>query len=272
MHFPIEFLLLGLVGEGSRWIGNKGWLPPKESGMPFRSRGKVGYLDADGKPALDEGGKPLSAKQKAAIMKREEEMKAKEMGLEVKPEEKAKTKKDKGEKDKSSAAKRADPKDIPIETKSNEAKPSTVASGGSLADVAKAAGVKGVKANSKESVVNAKVVQHIAARKAEQYLAAGKKSDLPQYKSLSNKDVGALAASVASDPFSVDVRGGWVFNSRGKGKIGDQLVKAGLMEPDSGNYKHRLTPVGREFVQSVLQTQYRDMSQKQLMEELSALG
>ena len=50
--------------------------------MPFKSRGKVGYLDADGKPALDEGGKPLSAKQKAAIMKREEEMKAKEMGTE----------------------------------------------------------------------------------------------------------------------------------------------------------------------------------------------
>ena len=80
MHFPIEFLLLGLVGEGSRWIGNKGWLPPKESGMPFKSRGKVGYLGADGKPAEDETGKKLSAKEKAAIMKREEEMKAKEMG------------------------------------------------------------------------------------------------------------------------------------------------------------------------------------------------
>jgi len=73
-------LLLGLVGEGSRWIGNKGWLPPKESGMPFKSRGKVGYLGADGKPAEDETGKKLSAKEKAAIMKREEEMKAKEMG------------------------------------------------------------------------------------------------------------------------------------------------------------------------------------------------
>jgi len=80
-----EFLfLLGLVGEGSRWIGNKGWLPPKESGMPFKSRGKVGYLGADGKPAEDETGKKLSAKEKAAIMKREEEMKAKEMGAKSK--------------------------------------------------------------------------------------------------------------------------------------------------------------------------------------------
>lgn len=92
MHFPIEFLLLGLVGEGSRWIGNKGWLPPKESGMPFRSRGKAGYLGADGKPAIDENDKPLTAKQKAAIMKKEEQMKAAEMGIEVKPEKKAKAK------------------------------------------------------------------------------------------------------------------------------------------------------------------------------------
>jgi len=97
MHFPIEFLLLGLVGEGSRWIGNKGWLPPKESGMPFKSRGKVGYLGADGKPAEDETGKKLSAKEKAAIMKREEEMKAKEMGIEVKPEKKPRAKKQKAE-------------------------------------------------------------------------------------------------------------------------------------------------------------------------------
>jgi len=88
MHFPIEFLLLGLVGKGSKWLGGKGWLPPKESGMPFRSRGKVGYLGADGKPALDEEAKPLSAKQKAAIMKKEGQMKAAEMGIEVKPEKK----------------------------------------------------------------------------------------------------------------------------------------------------------------------------------------
>jgi len=80
MHFPIEFLLLGLVGKGTKWIGGKGWLPPKESGMPFKSRGKVGYLGADGKPAIDENDKPLTAKQKAEIMKKEEQMKAAEMG------------------------------------------------------------------------------------------------------------------------------------------------------------------------------------------------
>jgi hypothetical protein len=78
MHFPIEFLLLGLVGEGSRWIGNKGWLPP---GGSFISRGKTGYLDQKGIPDISPEGKPYSAKEKEAIMKKEEQMINKEMGF-----------------------------------------------------------------------------------------------------------------------------------------------------------------------------------------------
>ena len=85
MHIPLEFLcLVGLVGKGSKWLGGKGWLPPKESGMPFQSRGKAGYLGADGKPAKDEAGKDLTEAQKAEILKKEKQMRDKELG--VKPD------------------------------------------------------------------------------------------------------------------------------------------------------------------------------------------
>jgi hypothetical protein len=87
IHFPVEmFVFVGLVGKGSKWLGGKGWLPPKESGMPFKSRGKAGVLGTDGQPDIAPDGTKLSAAEKAFIMKEEADMKAREMGGKLKKE------------------------------------------------------------------------------------------------------------------------------------------------------------------------------------------
>ena len=97
MHFPpderFEFVKLEVpstwlsLESGGKWLGGKFYRAPGKS-----PSSKLGVLDkggsAPGTKPLDDGGGKYSAKEKAAIMKREEEMKAKEMGIEVKPEKK----------------------------------------------------------------------------------------------------------------------------------------------------------------------------------------
>ncbi len=89
MHFPIderfEFVKLEVpstwlsLESGGKWLGGKFYRAPGKS-----PSSKLGVLDkggsAPGTKPLDDGGGKYSAKEKAAIMKREEEMKAKEMG------------------------------------------------------------------------------------------------------------------------------------------------------------------------------------------------
>jgi hypothetical protein len=89
MHFPpderFEFVKLEVpstwlsLESGGKWLGGKFYRAPGKS-----PSSKLGVLDkggsAPGTKPLDDGGGKYSAKEKAAIMKREEEMKAKEMG------------------------------------------------------------------------------------------------------------------------------------------------------------------------------------------------
>ena len=83
----LEFLfLLGLVGTGSRWRAGIGYLPPGHSAAG--KSGKTGVLGANGEPAIGVDGKKLTAKQKAEIAKKDEEMRNKELGIEPKPVEK----------------------------------------------------------------------------------------------------------------------------------------------------------------------------------------
>jgi hypothetical protein len=93
MHFPIderfEFVKLEVpstwlsLESGGKWLGGKFYRAPGKS-----PSSKLGVLDkggsAPGTKPLDDGGGKYSAKEKAAIMKREEEMKAKEMGAKSK--------------------------------------------------------------------------------------------------------------------------------------------------------------------------------------------
>ncbi len=89
MHSPhderFEFVKLEVpstwlsLESGGKWLGGKFYRAPGKS-----PSSKLGVLDkggaAPGTKPLDDGGGKYSAKEKAAIMKREEEMKAKEMG------------------------------------------------------------------------------------------------------------------------------------------------------------------------------------------------
>jgi len=88
LEFPNVWLSLE---SGGKWLGGKFYRAPGKS-----PSSKLGVLDksgtAPGTKPLDDGGGKYSAKEKKEVLKREEEMKAKEMGTEVKPEEKAKTK------------------------------------------------------------------------------------------------------------------------------------------------------------------------------------
>jgi hypothetical protein len=112
MHFPpderFEFVKLEVpstwlsLESGGKWLGGKFYRAPGKS-----PSSKLGVLDkggtAPGTKPLDDGGGKYSAKEKKEVLKREEEMKAKEMGIEVKPE--AKPKPDKN----AAAAKRLPP-------------------------------------------------------------------------------------------------------------------------------------------------------------------
>jgi len=93
MHFPIderfEFVKLEVpstwlsLESGGKWLGGKFYRAPGKS-----PSSKLGVLDkggaAPGTKPLDDGGGKYSAKEKAAIMNREGEMKAKEMGAKSK--------------------------------------------------------------------------------------------------------------------------------------------------------------------------------------------
>lgn len=91
-----------------------------------------------------------------------------------------------------------------------------------------------------------------AQQAAVAYVNAGKKTDLPQYKNISPKDAGNFAKAISLNPYSVDNRAGWVFDSRGLKVDADALVKAGLIEEDTGNYKHKMTPLGIEIARVVM--------------------
>jgi hypothetical protein len=78
-----EFLfLLGLVGTGSRWRAGIGYLPAGHSAA--LKTGKTGVLGADGEPDKDVDGRQLTEAEKAAIAKKDQEMRDKELGVKSK--------------------------------------------------------------------------------------------------------------------------------------------------------------------------------------------
>lgn len=77
MYFPFELLcLVGLVGNGSRWRGGVGYLPPGHASA--LKSGKTGVLGADGEPEIAPSGRKLTDEEKAKIAKTDAEMIAKE--------------------------------------------------------------------------------------------------------------------------------------------------------------------------------------------------
>ena len=116
--------------------------------------------------------------------------------------------------------------------------------------IAKGLGIKGVRENTKPEVVRKRIESHIAGENAARYLKAGVKSDLPQYKGVSESAARDFAQLVNNNQFSVN---GNVSTFDGRGiLIADKLVAGGILRPGNNKYIHELTPFGRELAKNVI--------------------
>ena len=116
--------------------------------------------------------------------------------------------------------------------------------------IAKGLGIKGVRENTKPEVVRKRIESHIAGENAVRYLKAGVKSDLPQYKGVSESAARDFAQLVNNNQFSVN---GNVSTFDGRGiLIADKLVAGGILRPGNNKYIHELTPFGRELAKNVI--------------------
>ena len=116
--------------------------------------------------------------------------------------------------------------------------------------IAKGLGIKGVRENTKPEVVRKRIESHIAGENAARYLKAGVKSDLPQYKGVSESAARDFAQLVNNNKFSVN---GNVSTFDGRGiLIADKLVAGGILRPGNNKYIHELTPFGRELAKNVI--------------------
>ncbi|HNQ11503.1 MAG TPA: hypothetical protein PKM45_13845, partial [Giesbergeria sp.] len=133
---------------------------------------------------------------------------------------------------------------------------------------AKAVGIKGLRAGMSDETLRQRVKSYLAGERAARLIAAGKQTNLPQYQGVSEKDARALGTLVESYPYSVNTSGAqWVLDARGV-TTADALVQGGLLKPDNGNYKHELTPVGKEIARQALRSPIGDASIGDMLTEL----
>ena len=133
---------------------------------------------------------------------------------------------------------------------------------------AKAVGIKGLRADMSDETLRQRVKSYLAGERAARLIAAGKQTNLHQYQGVSEKDARTLGALVESNPYGVNTSGEqWVFDARGV-TTADALVQGGLLKPDNGNYKHELTPVGKEIARKALRSPIGDASIGDMLTEL----